>query len=452
MIYTDLNTDIDVGASAHLLEIGGFSALVDCGMHPKKIGIEGLPDLKKIGDDTLDFIALTHSHLDHVGALPIVAEHQNMAHILMGEVTSDLTLRMLRNSRNVMAKQREELGIKEYPLFGFSQIDAIKNKILPFTLNHPRAFENSANRVEIEFYRAGHIPGATAISFKTPKESVLFTGDISFHPSQLIKGSSIPDGKFDVLVMETTRGEIERQENVTYESECERFVTSVGRVLDDGGSVLIPAFALGRMQEVLQLIKNGKRSGEIAADTHVYCAGLGIDISEYLLRESRKNNGVSFDKTAYDLIEPFREKIVPAQDFSKKGIYVLGSGMLLENTPSYVAASALMEHPQNAIFFVGYCDPDTPGGRLLKKAKGDTTFAFQNLGYIAKVNCRIDRFDLSSHADRRELLDFALRCDPRVIVLTHGSEDARAWFMDEIMDVAPHITIIIPRPGVAEKF
>ena len=451
MIYTDLNTGIDVGASAHKLEIGGFNALIDCGVHPKKTGLDSLPDIKKLGDDTLDFIAVTHAHLDHVGALPIVAEHQAMAQILMGEVTEDLSLRMLRNSRNVMARQREELGISEYPLFGFSQIDALKGRIFSFALNHPRTFEYEGRKLEVEFYRAGHIPGATAISLRTPKESVLFTGDISFRPSQIIKGSSIPDCRCDVLVMETTRGETERGEGATYEAECARFVTALGRVIRDGGSVLVPAFALGRMQEVLQLIKRGKQSGEIPADTHVYCAGLGIDISEYLLRESRKNPGLSFDKTAYDLIEPFRDKIVPAQDFPKKGIYVLGSGMLLENTPSYAAAAALMDHPQNAIFFVGYCDPDTPGGRLLKKAKGDTTFAFHNLGYIARVNCKIDKFDLSSHADRRELLDFALRCDPRTIILTHGSEEARGWFMDEILDIAPQIGVIIPEPGVPEE-
>lgn len=449
MIYTDLNTGVDVGASAHKLEIGGFNALIDCGMHPKKLGLDSLPDLKKIGDDTLDFIAITHAHLDHVGALPIVAEHQSMAQILMGEVTEDLSLRMLRNSRNVMVRQREELGINEYPLFGFSQIDALKGRILPFTLNRPRSFEFENRKLEIEFYRAGHIPGATAVSFKTNKESVLFTGDISFRASQLIKGADIPKGHFDVLVMETTRGELDRQ--ATYESECARFVTALGRVVRDGGSVLVPAFALGRMQEILQLVKKGKQSGEIPQDTHVFCAGLGIDIAEYLLRQSRKNPGLSFDKTAYDLIEPFKEKVVPAQDLSQKGIYVLGSGMLLENTPSYAAASALMEHSENAIFFVGYCDPDTPGGRLLKKAKGDTTFAFHNLGYVARVNCRIDKFDLSSHADRRELLDFALRCDPRIIILTHGSEESRGWFMDEILDVASHITVIIPEPGVSES-
>ena len=124
MIYTDLNKGVDVGSSAHLIELDGVRVLADCGMHPKKVGIEALPDLNAVLDDTLDFIAISHAHLDHVGALPIISRRQNFASILASEVTSDLSLRMLRNSRNVMVRQREELGIAEYPLYSFEDIDA----------------------------------------------------------------------------------------------------------------------------------------------------------------------------------------------------------------------------------------------------------------------------------------------------------------------------------------
>ena len=68
MLYTDLNKDIDVGSSAHLIEFGNFKALIDCGMHPKKMGLDALPNFSKILDNSLDFIALTHAHLDHCGA------------------------------------------------------------------------------------------------------------------------------------------------------------------------------------------------------------------------------------------------------------------------------------------------------------------------------------------------------------------------------------------------
>ena len=117
MVYTDLNSEIDVGSSGHLLEIGPFKALVDCGLHPKYMGLSALPNLSKITPETLDFIAITHTHLDHCGGLPVLVRNQNHAHILVADESSDLLLRMLRNSRSVMAKQREEFDIKEYPLF-----------------------------------------------------------------------------------------------------------------------------------------------------------------------------------------------------------------------------------------------------------------------------------------------------------------------------------------------
>ena len=119
MIYTDLNTEIDVGSSGHLIEFGPFRALVDCGLHPKYMGLSALPNLSKVPPETLDFIAVTHTHLDHCGSLPVVARHQSSAHILVADESYELLFRMLRNSRTVMAKQREEFNIKEYPLERF---------------------------------------------------------------------------------------------------------------------------------------------------------------------------------------------------------------------------------------------------------------------------------------------------------------------------------------------
>ena len=110
MVYTDLNTEIDVGSSGHFLEFGPFKALVDCGMHPKHMGISALPNLSKIIPESLDFIAVTHAHLDHCGALPVVARNQNHAHILVANEGHELLYRMMRNSRSVMARLFKKPG------------------------------------------------------------------------------------------------------------------------------------------------------------------------------------------------------------------------------------------------------------------------------------------------------------------------------------------------------
>ncbi len=446
MRYTDLNTEIDVGSSGHLFEFGSFRALIDCGLHPKYMGLEALPNLSKIEPDTLDFIAVTHAHLDHCGALPVIARDQNHAHVLVSDEGKELTLRMLRNSKNVMTKQREEFGIKEYPLFDYSAIDALRPRIIPMAYGQERTFEIDGDKATITFTPAGHIPGAASVLFEYKKRRVLFSGDISFHSTSVLKGAKPPEGKLDALIVETTRGSYSRPEGTSYDSEVERFVASIARVVRDDASVLIPAFALGRMQEILYILKSAKDTGAIPKDTPIFAGGLGLDIAEHFIKGSKRSSTFFFGKQHMEGVIPLREEIVVGQELQNKGIYVLGSGMMVEKTPSYLAASGIMENRSNAIFFVGYADPETPAHRMLHTPTGGQ-FRFRDLFHVGNLNCRVDKFDLTSHADREEILSFILEKDPRCVVLTHGSEESREWFMDQIIDISPKTAVIIPQPS-----
>lgn len=446
MIYTDLNTEIDVGSSGHLIEFGPFRALIDCGLHPKYMGLSALPNLSKVAPETLDFIAVTHTHLDHCGALPVVARNQSSAHILTSDDSYELLFRMLRNSRAVMGKQREEFNIKEYPLFDYSAIDDLRARVTSMPFMHTRRYEIGAEHAEITFYPAGHIPGAASVMFEYKKQKTLFSGDISFHSSGILKGAIPPEGRVDTLIVETTRGSYSRPEGTSYESEVERFVSSSSRVLSDGGSVLVPAFALGRMQEILYIIYKAKKAGRIAADTPIYAGGLGLDVAEYFIKGAKRSNMFSFSKQHMEGVKPLRNEIIAGKDFDSKGIYILGSGMMVQHTPSYLAAAAMLENRANAIFLVGYCDTDTPAYKLLHSTPGDP-FAFRDLFYVGNVNCKVDKFDLTSHADREEILKFILEKDPRNVVLTHGALESREWFMYEILDRSPKTQVIIPEPS-----
>ena len=119
--------------------------------------------------------------------------------------------------------------------------------------------------------------------------------------------------------------------------------------------------------------------------------------------------------------------------------------MLVERTPSYSLAAAMLGHPKNTIGFVGYCDPDTPGGKLLATKHG-ATFNFEALHVKTKVRARVDRFELSGHAERGELLEFAVQTKARSIVLTHGDPDARAWFMTQLAEQLPKARVLDPVP------
>src|SRR5881396_2033300 len=125
MRIINLNPATDIGASAWFVEIEGHRLLLDAGTHPKHEGRDSLPLYKVIAKEEVEAIALTHCHHDHVGSLPVALRHFPKAHVLMTELSYFLVERVLHNSVNVMTRQRDELGIKEYPLFSHDEVDEI---------------------------------------------------------------------------------------------------------------------------------------------------------------------------------------------------------------------------------------------------------------------------------------------------------------------------------------
>jgi Cft2 family RNA processing exonuclease len=146
-------------------------------------------------------------------------------------------------------------------------------------------------------------------------------------------------------------------------------------------------------------------------------------------------------------VRPVDDNMRPGRDLPRKGIYLVSSGMMVEHTPSYKIAASLLPHPKNGLCFVGYCDPDTPGGRLLEQRDAERFF-FEALDYSAPRRASIDQFDLSGHAERQELLDYAVATRARSIVLTHGDNEARQWFARELDQQMPRTTVLDPSPLV----
>jgi Cft2 family RNA processing exonuclease len=135
----------------------------------------------------------------------------------------------------------------------------------------------------------------------------------------------------------------------------------------------------------------------------------------------------------------------PGEDPQQNAIYIISSGMLVERTPSYTLASGLAAHARNTIGFVGYCDPETPGGELLAAKPGDALL-FKTANVKVKLKARVEKFELSGHADRDELLEFAVQAAPRSVVLTHGEAAARDWFKQQLAAKLPQTTVFDPEP------
>jgi Cft2 family RNA processing exonuclease len=127
-------------------------------------------------------------------------------------------------------------------------------------------------------------------------------------------------------------------------------------------------------------------------------------------------------------------------------IFVLTAGMLTEHTAAHDLAARLFAGERHAIFFVGYADPDTPGGRLKASCAGVPFYFSRAAGEVTR-HCEVLDFDFTAHANREELLDFVGAVAPRAVILGHGEPDARAWFAQAIRRRHPRIRVFQPAPG-----
>jgi Cft2 family RNA processing exonuclease len=450
---TNLNPDTDIGASAWLVELDEHRILLDAGMHPKREGRDALPRFGKSGTHDVDAIAISHCHHDHVGGLPLACRQFPKAHVLMTELSYLLVERVLHNSVNVMTRQRDELGIREYPLYTHDELDEITPHFQGFKYNREvewQAYHKARAGFPsptLEFFDAGHTLGSAGILLRGKQETLFYTGDVCFHDQTILKSARFEDVKADVLIMETTRGNRGVPEDFTRAKEIERLVAAIQSGQKKKGCVMIPAFALGRTQEILALLALLMREGRLAKQP-VYIGGLGrvfteiYDIEAHRMHRQHTNLQLN---AALQLI--VLEKGM-ADDMKLTGgkIFVITAGMMSENTAAHTLASRRIGDEQQSIFFVGYADPDSPAGHL-KAAKPGETFVFSpSAGQVTK-RCDVQDFDLTAHANREDLLEFVGRVSPRAILLGHGDDAARQWFETQIRQRWPKIQVFQPQPA-----
>lgn len=448
MKLTDLNRHGEIGANSMFVQIGSFNILIDAGMNPKQLGYDALPDFETIENLDLDLIVLTHCHLDHLGSMPIVTAHNPTTPVITTAPNATLAPRMLRNSINVMKRQREEHGIAELPLFLHRDVAQFTKQLTIQRFERGEIYTKGNDQIEVILHPAGHVAGAAAVELIYKKRRIVFSGDVLFDAQRTLPGAHLPKGEIDTLILETTRGAKGRESGKTRASEIDRLVDQIGAILERGGSCLIPVFALGRMQELFKIIYEARSFGRLP-NCPIHAAGLGMAICEYFDKIRKQTQLIDFDIKMLEKMNvgSIDLNMRPGRDLPRKGIYLVSSGMMVEHTPSYKIAASLLPHPNNGICFVGYCDPDTPGGQLLEN-RDEATFFFDTLDYSAPIRASIDQFDLSGHADRSELIEYAEQSSARVIVLTHGDHDARQWFEKELTSRLKHTKVLDPEPLV----
>lgn len=428
MKFTDLNPHGGIGANCSLIEIDGFRFVIDSGLHPKFAGAESLPIHSFLERNSLDFIILTHCHLDHLGSLPILSREHPDAPVFLSYGSSIIARRMLSNSISVMRRQRSELNLRELPLYGREDLSSLYDRMKTAAIGKPMTIQKDGRSLEVTLHHAGHIAGAVSVGIQSKKEKIFFTGDVLFNDQRTLDGAIPPLDPVDVLITETTRGSTPRNPSRQRENEMVNLLEETRKTLSRGGSVLIPVFALGRMQEMLVFIDEAFRRKALPK-VPVFCSGLGMDLVNHLHEVAKNSEHLHFSRKVLKTMgaRPLPRRIEPGRDLPMQGIYLVSSGMLVERTPSYMLSPSILKDDRNSILFVGYCDPSTPGGKLLEAQPGQP-FDFDAIECSEQVRAKIRQFDLSGHADREELLALAEKLSPKSIFLHHGDPESRDWF------------------------
>ncbi|WP_019415097.1 MBL fold metallo-hydrolase [Paenisporosarcina sp. TG20] len=411
----------EVGASCLHIQIGETTLLIDAGMRMQ--GDDLLPALGLLDElGSPDCILVTHAHADHIGALPIVHSLFPSVPVYATPPTGDLMKIMMKDAFKILEQRAKTTN--GLPPYTEVQVNSLLKSLLLF----PASGVLKVGNVTITSYRAGHILGAVMFLVEAEGESLLVTGDISFKAGRTIPGAEVPHGVHpDVVIMESTYG---NRIHTDRNTEEKRLSDHVSEVIAGGGFALIPAFALGRAQEVLLVLQDYMDKGLIP-EFPIYVDGLVTPISRIyknyphflkgpVAHRIRRNGDAFLTEGRCRAVAPQeREAILKG----KPGCIVASSGMLTGGASVWYA-ERLVSGEKNAIFITGYQDEESPGRKLLDLADGFKQTLDLN-GKTHTVKCRIGKYGLSAHADANEMNRFIQTLKPSYTLLVHGDDEAR---------------------------
>lgn len=433
MQLTFLGGADEVGASCTLVEIAGKRILVDAGIRisprtSRGIQNDQLPDLRAITDaGGIDVILVTHAHTDHTGALPLVMEQYPHIPVIATRPTQVLTRILQADAQNIMRSRQEHEG--ELPIFDEIASQRLMDAFQTVEFYQPLKLGEG---LQVTYHPAGHIAGAAMLVFESQEGTLVMSGDVSLNNQRAVVSAKIPNIKADALVLESTYG---GRLHANRDAEEKRLIEALKSVTDNGGKVLIPAFALGRSQELLQIILAYRDVLDVPvyADGMVRSVCVGYNTFPDLLPKHTVKlageNDLFFRQKVYPVTShAMREQIINSPD---PCVIVSSSGMLTGGA-SVGYALALAPRPENAIFLTGYQDEEAPGRRLqdLLRSRKDADQTGQTAtlkidNKTVTVRCQVDTYSLSAHADEMELVSMADSLDPDVILLVHGDHSAR---------------------------
>uniref|UniRef100_A0ACD5YFZ1 Uncharacterized protein n=1 Tax=Avena sativa TaxID=4498 RepID=A0ACD5YFZ1_AVESA len=419
----------EVGKSCVVVTMGGKRVMFDCGMHMGHHDSQRYPDFARIlasAPGASDFtsaiscVVITHFHLDHIGALPYFSEVCGYnGPIYMTYPTKALAPLMLEDYRKVMVDHR---GEEEQ--YSYEDIQRCMKKVIPVDLKQTIQVDRD---LVIRAYYAGHVLGAAMIYAKVGDAAMVYTGDYNMTPDRHLGAAQIDHLKLDLLITESTYAKTVRDSKHARERE---FLKAVHKCVSGGGKVLIPAFALGRAQELCILLDDYWERMNLKIPIY-FSAGLTIQANMYYKMligwTSQKI------KDSYTVHNPFDFKHV--SHFERSFINDPGPCVLFA-TPGMISGGFSLEvfkrwapSEKNLVTLPGYCVAGTIGHKLMS---GKPTKIDIDKDTHVDVRCQIHQLSFSPHTDSKGIMDLTEFLSPSHVILVHGEKPQMAFLKGRI--------------------
>jgi putative mRNA 3-end processing factor len=382
----------EIGRSAVLVN---DSLLLDYGM------ATGNPPGWPVGSVDPEAVVVGHGHLDHVGGLPSLLSGRERPPVHWTPPTREFALTLARDTLKLHG------GTPRCP---FTETEVARLTQVSETHGYREPFEAAGH--EVTLFDAGHIPGSAHVLVDDGETRLLYTGDFHTDSQRLVPASTArPDA--DVVVCESTYADVTHDPREEVEA---RFAESVKRTVMEGGTVVVPAFAIGRTQELLLVCE--------AHGIDCYVDGMGKRLTRMLqshpdyVRDPDALQRAAANARFVTGRDGQRERIAEGNT-----VVVTTSGML-SGGPAMTYVPAIRGHPVNKVCFTGYQVEGTPGRDLLETGSAELD------GRRMPVSARVEQYDFSAHADRAGLRAFLESYADATVLVNHG--DRCPWFAEEL--------------------
>lgn len=451
----------EVTGSKHLITLdNGKKILLDCGMYQGKgLSTDAMNRNLGFNPQDIDFLILSHAHIDHSGLIPYIAKLGFEGKIITTHASRDLCSIMLADCGKIQEHDTQKNNKKRAkknlpplePIYTKADADASMQYFIGVAYDKPYRVTKG---VKVTFTNSGHLLGSGVVNLRIKENekitTIAYTGDIG-RPSNRILISPQPFPQADIIICESTYG---NRLHEPYKNAEEKLLAIIKRTcVEKKGKLIIPSFSVGRTQEVILSLNNFYNAGLLPRIKVFVDSPLSVNATN-IFRLHKE----CFNEKVMELLEtdpdPFGfndlhfiqqvEDSKRLNDIEEPCIIISASGMMEAGRVKHHLANSI-SYSKNTILAVGYCSPTTLGARILRGDKEISIF-----GNMYRVNADVERLDsYSGHADYNEMIRF-LECQDKSAIkhlaLVHGDLKAQEFFKEKLNE-AGYQDVVIPELG-----